>query len=734
MYKIFLRIILIAIIIIFFSVIYLSTVGVKTVQFNSLIKQEISKIDPRLKTELKDVSLILDLKDKQIKSNTKNTKLYLDQNLIELSEINLNIDIFSFYKKKYIIKNLEISTKKNELKDFLNFIKSYKFNIPTILLENKVKSGYINSNIIINFDQKNGEFIDYEIIGQIKQTKLNIIKNESINNINFKFYIKDQEFVLKNINFENKKINIDSDKIVAIKKGKKYFIQGSFKNKKTNINPKFFNNLINLKLEEIIQEELIIETKNQFNFLINEKLKIKNFNIKSNLKFEKVALHYNIARIKDYISDYNNLIILKNGNVDFDYSKNNISFKGNGKYSLGKNFDDFKLSVTKTKDVYEFDSLIEINNSPIYLKAINYTKKKEIPSLFKIKGSYLKNNIINLKKISYIENKNFFEINKFKINQNFKILDVNKIKINYLNKEEKLNNLIIKKNNKKYILSGDSLDSSKLIEDLLKEKRNKRILQHFKDLNSILEINIKKVILDEKNYLINLNGNVEFKKNMITNVNLISKFPNKDQFSFSVKSNNNNEKVTTLYTDNAEPFVNKFKFIKGFQNGKIDFYSVSNNNVSRSNIKIFDFKVKEVPALATLLSLASLQGIADLMTGEGIRFDEFEMNFVNKKNLMTIDEIYSIGPAISILMKGYIVEGELISLRGTLVPATTINKTIGSIPILGKILVGKKTGEGVFGVSFKIKGPPKELKTTVNPVKTLTPRFITRTLEKIKNN
>ena len=67
-------------------------------------------------------------------------------------------------------------------------------------------------------------------------------------------------------------------------------------------------------------------------------------------------------------------------------------------------------------------------------------------------------------------------------------------------------------------------------------------------------------------------------------------------------------------------------------------------------------------------------------------------------------------------------------------PATTLNKVIGSIPFLGDILVGKKTGEGVFGVSFKIKGPPKTLETTVNPIKTLTPRFITRTIEKIKKN
>ena len=110
------------------------------------------------------------------------------------------------------------------------------------------------------------------------------------------------------------------------------------------------------------------------------------------------------------------------------------------------------------------------------------------------------------------------------------------------------------------------------------------------------------------------------------------------------------------------------------------------------------------------------------------------MKFSNEKKLMKIEEMYAIGPAISILMDGYVDSGKLISLRGTLVPATTINKSIASIPLIGKILVGTKTGEGVFGVSFKIKGSPDNIKTSVNPVKTLTPRFITRTLEKLKKN
>ena len=61
-----------------------------------------------------------------------------------------------------------------------------------------------------------------------------------------------------------------------------------------------------------------------------------------------------------------------------------------------------------------------------------------------------------------------------------------------------------------------------------------------------------------------------------------------------------------------------------------------------------------------------------------------------------------------------------------------LNSLISKIPVVGNILVGKKAGEGIFGFSFKMKGLPGEVKTSVNPVKTLTPRFITRALEKMK--
>ena len=267
---------------------------------------------------------------------------------------------------------------------------------------------------------------------------------------------------------------------------------------------------------------------------------------------------------------------------------------------------------------------------------------------------------------------------------------------------------------------------------MLKNTRveNSKIFKN--DIKIILQID--EVLIDKKNTVKKLTGKIDIKDNKIIKADISGFFEQDGQLKFTINTNDNGEKITTLNSSKAKPMVDRYKFIKGFEEGYLDFYSIKKNDISNSVLKIDNFKVQEVPVLAKLLSLASLQGIADLLTGEGIRFTDFEMIFSNNKDLMTINELYAIGPSISLLMEGYIQSESLISLRGTLVPATTINKTISSIPLIGDLLIGKKVGEGVFGVSFKIKGPPKNLKTSVNPIKTLTPRFITRTLEKIKKN
>ena len=197
--------------------------------------------------------------------------------------------------------------------------------------------------------------------------------------------------------------------------------------------------------------------------------------------------------------------------------------------------------------------------------------------------------------------------------------------------------------------------------------------------NINITLNFSDVYLDNDNGVKNLNGKLRIVDNKVNQAKISALFDANRNLTFSINTKEG-EKITTLYSSKAKPLVNRYKFIKGFDEGYLDFYSSKKDNISKSKLNIYDFKLKELPVLTKVLTLASLQGIADLLSGEGIRFDELEMNFKNSSNLMTIDELYAIGPAISILMSGYIEEDKLVSLRGTLVPATTINKNIAKIP------------------------------------------------------
>jgi len=106
---------------------------------------------------------------------------------------------------------------------------------------------------------------------------------------------------------------------------------------------------------------------------------------------------------------------------------------------------------------------------------------------------------------------------------------------------------------------------------------------------------------------------------------------------------------------------------------------------------------------------------------------------IKNDKILNLTELYAIGPSISILMEGYVdSKTGLVSLKGTMVPAKTLNKFLSKLPVLGEILIPKEIGEGLFGVSFKMKGMPGKIKTTVNPIKTLTPRFIQKAIKKTK--
>ncbi len=734
MFKILYRFIYIIISILIVLITYLSFVGIKTSVFNNLIEKKILEIDQRLIVNLEQVYLKVNLKKIKIKLQTRDPKIFFEKTPIYFEEINLNFDPFKLFNEKKRFDILVLKSKENKIENLLSIINRYQFNLPIALIQKRINNGFLTFQTEIVFDDEINEYKQLQSEGKISKVDIKLLNNNNIKNLNFNFKVLNNEIIIQDSNFTFNKINFNSEKIKIAKNNNTYDIEGQITNSNQNINIKIIEKFLNLDRINLKNENLNIQSDNKFKFIINNKFKIINPNFSSSLKIDNLNFKLNNTKLIDYFPNSDGNVNIKELNLNINYFKNNLDISGNSKYSLENNKqDNLNFSYKKIKNKQIVSSEIYLDNLSFNINKLNFSKRKNESAKISIISEF-NNEKINIKSFSFLNKQNKILINDLVLNgSNYKIKNIKKLYVKLLNNKKIYNNFTLLNNKQKFILKGESLDFSQILDDILKDAKNSNFSNLFVNLDAKIKVQISDVYLDELNLLKNLTGEVKIKNNLTTFAEINSFDDKKGNFKLTINVIDD-EKVTTIFADNAEPFVKKFKFIKGFKNGKFDFYSTKKNNMSQSSVKIFNFKLKEVPVLTKILSLASLQGIADLMTGEGIRFDDFEMNFTNNNNVIKIDEIYAIGPAISILMSGYVEKNKLVSLRGTLVPATTVNKTIGSIPILGDILIGKKTGEGVFGVSFKIKGPPEDLKTSVNPIKTLTPRFITRTLEKIKKN
>jgi len=716
------------------AVIYLSYFGIETKRFNQLIRDKISETTKKIDIELQEVKIVLDLSNLSIGLKTFDSDIIFKDNKIKLKKIGTNLSIKAFFEKEFAIKKVSISTKENNLKDIITLAKIYK-NTPQIYIFNKmVKEGVVIADIVLNFDDKGKLRNSYDIKGSISKGKIRLFNKKNINNISFDFNINDKKYLIEDGQIEYEKLKLSSKKININDTGKFFLIEGNLSSSKSLINSELLKTIFKNNLANIDINNINLSSENNFSFRLGKKFKISKYKIDSKIDLQKLTYKKKSNSLKKIIPNYKDSVELIDHKIELFFSKNKLLINGNGNFLIDKKTDKINYSIQSSGDKNNFKSQIGLNNIPLQIKLFNYSKEENKNALLNIEGFYKKNKNIYFKNISLKESENNFKINGLSLNKNYKINYIEETILDFLNDNKKKNKILLKKIKNNYKLSGKIFDGTNLLDEILKSDSEGNFFAILNDFSSVIKISLDKVFIDNINYLNNFNGNLKFNKSNLKNLDIKANFSDNKKFTFTVKTDQNNKKVTTLFSDYAKPLVKKYKFIKGFEEGYLDFYSVKKNKISNSNLKINNFKLNELPVLTKILTLASLQGIADLLTGEGIRFNEFEMKFRNEKKLMTIDEIYAIGPAISIMMDGYVENDKLISLRGTLVPATTLNKVIGSLPLLGDILVGKKTGEGVFGVSFKIKGSPKKLKTTVNPIKTLTPRFITRTLEKIKKN
>ena len=705
----------------------LSTSGYETSKFNNFISEKIAESNQEVYLKLETIKFKLDIKKINLFLETKNPIVKYKNLNIPVENIKIYLDLVSLIKSNTKIDNVNILFKEIDIEELKKIIIKTKPSTLNSIINNQVVKGKLKTSIELYFD--NDFRLDNFIArGKVRNAEAIINKNLTIKDINFNFFADNSDALFQNINGETKGILIKNGDL-KIEKNDNLIVSSNFFTD-FKFNNEIFKDYLNYtKNSNDFYQVTNVDgaINNNLNIIFDKTYKIKNFEIKSRGKINDLRLILKEPFESRILTENLNSFSVKESNFNFRYSSDKKNFINiNGLYRFNENKFEKISFKNNFKDKVSNITLDFDTSRPLKVDLINYNKDKNIKSNI-LSQFKLDTELIEIKELKYSENKNNIIIKKLKIKKN-KFLNLGEVKIKTF-KDGNLNN-DFKLNIKNIIrVKGKKYDATQINKILNEKKKN----NYLSNLDKKVEIDLQNIDTPLSKKISNFKLIGSIKKGNFAKISSKGDFGNNKYLDISLKSDEKNQKkYLEIYSDLPQPLLSEYKFFKGLSGGVMVFSSIIEGDSSVSKLNIENFKIINAPGVVKLLSIADFGGLADLAEGEGLSFDKLEINMSNKNNFLKLEEFYAVGPSISVLMEGYKDANGLTSLKGTLVPAKNLNKLLSKIPLIGKIIIPKDVGEGLFGVSFKMKGLPGEIKTTVNPIKTLTPRFITKALEKTK--
>jgi len=720
MKKIVINLILLLVILFLSLITILSTIGIETNKFNKLISSKAAKTK-NIYLKFETIKFKINPKELNLFLETQNPEITYRDVLIPIQNIKVYINFLSLLKSDLEIKKTSFTLKEIDVAQLSKLSAIVKPSNFKSLLNNKIKEGKLNSEIEI-FLTEQGAFKDFIAKGTVKGLKAELFSNLNLTQVNAGFFADSNDILIKNIfgNLEDIKI-IDGDIKLNLENGIKlnsnFNSRFDFDKKTLNKYSKFFYKYEFLKKIKSLNANF----NNNIYIDLDSTYKFKDYNYKLSGKLEKSSFEFLKPIKNSFISENIKTIYLSDTQITTIFTPKNINLKSEGKYSFN-NLDFLKINLENNfnKDLLNLKLNFDYKNS-LVLELINYKKRKNSIANLSLDLEKRKDNI-KINKLNFAEGKDSIKIQGLELKKN-KFSSFKKIEVMTAN-----NNFFIQ-DDKIFLIKGKQFDAKNLAKFFNKEVG----LNKFKKVNRNIEIDFKNVKLPTSEKLQNFKLIGEIKKGKFVKISSKGDFGDNNFLDISIKKDKvTNKKYLEIYSDLPQPLLTEYSFFNGLSGGKLLFTSIIDDFKSVSKLKIENFKLANAPGVIKLLSLADLGGLEDLAKGEGLSFDVLEIKMEKNKNFLKINELLALGPSMSVLMEGYQDENNLTSLRGTLVPAKTLNKMISKIPVIGNIVIPKEVGEGLFGISFKMKGPKGKIKTTINPIRTLTPRFIQKVIDRNK--
>lgn len=268
-------------------------------------------------------------------------------------------------------------------------------------------------------------------------------------------------------------------------------------------------------------------------------------------------------------------------------------------------------------------------------------------------------------------------------------------------------------------LTGGRFDNSMAYTSESDPQGENALLANFPKL--YLTLDLQELVLAPNAPFRHIKGTLDCAAGPCISANIASGIGEKGTLTAAITNNGN--RTIEIKADDAGALLRAIDMTDKMNRGKLEFKGTYLGESLKGKLIITDFNVKQSQVLARLFSVASLSGLANLLTGSGIDFEKLRADVTHQKGIFTVQDARANGAST-----GYTAEGTIdtrnatLNLKGVLVPAYAVNSILGKIPLIGAIAGGE--GEGLISFNYRIKGKYTDPDVSVNPLSGLTPGFL----------
>ena len=495
----------------------------------------------------------------------------------------------------------------------------------------------------------------------------------------------------------------------------------------TSIKEDFYQGTVNLNLEESSADGVLTKlSRNKifYNLDLNsENMKFsvdKNgFNIEGNATLGQTDIFLkgkkNYIDLSKFVSKYN-----LSGKID----ENDIEKSFNLKVTpYIKGPIDFNASYFIFKGKKErIKTSNNLKDAELNIPALNIIKYKGLEAAVDIDFDFSNGKLKEIKIVNYKQDNKEVK-GLVKLSKEFK--PYKSLELDLKNNGKKTSIKIIRNKDLNTLdLKGDYLDLSETLKETLIEKQKEdSFLIQLQPVKINLEA--KEILVGKEKSVFSVDAILKYENKLFKEAEIYSKLENEKEFNLTINPKENSRELI-INSNDAGLFLKTFNINKSGKEGEFvlhgEYDDTKETHPLSSRVTIRDMRLIKAPTLAKILNLASI-GIVSALSGEVILINKLKSEFVLENGVLNLNKYEAYGPDVGFSNQGkvYLRKKEM-DLEGAIIPMVTLNKIIGSIPVLGKILTNER--KGIWSFVYTVKGNLDEPEVRVNPIKTITPGFI----------